>query len=239
MHDSFPDNLEPNKLDPEPQVIEESRNMRLLYNPRTKSFLIHNLSSGRLTFPIRDWARAYRIWLALEHKNTPQTSKQVLSNSITFLLQQVDLSQSSPVFGRLLYQRDRQYPDLLFYLVQLNETSALSWKPIFNSQVGQLQIESLGRRRHRVAKWVEESPRADITKALRYSVEFLHQKCFYSLLEFNSEHWARVVTTGLCHCYQAQEIDDLRKVNFETHSLSALPENLGIAKLFSRFLSTY
>jgi hypothetical protein len=84
----------------------------------------------------------------------------------------------------------------------------MCWTPSSNRALceGKLTIETLGRRRHRLAKWTEPQSNASIADTLHRSIRGLHQRCEYSLYQFNSEHWARLVTTGQSSCYQKDEL---------------------------------
>jgi hypothetical protein len=230
MHHSSTDESDTHQLGLGLQVIAESKGIQLLYDSYFSVFKLQTIVSSQLTYSTPNWSVAYRTWLDLVRKkdiewhsqNNPEISTEIL-------LKQFEVYRGSPVFGRLIYQRDRYYLDLLQYAVQLDDDLAVCWRPTPHSLLGQMRLEEISWRRYRPAKWVEELPQPEIFRALQWSVQVLHQRWNYSLFQFNNEHWARLVTTGLCHCYQTSAL----KAFQNSPGLSTvLEENLDVKKVF-------
>jgi hypothetical protein len=49
-------------------------------------------------------------------------------------------------------------------------------------------------------------------QSLHISVYNFHDKWQYELYRFNCEHWARLVSTGDCICYQIAEVKKLEQI---------------------------
>ncbi|MEM1168095.1 MAG: hypothetical protein AAGJ08_03130 [Cyanobacteria bacterium P01_H01_bin.35] len=47
---------------------------------------------------------------------------------------------------------------------------------------------------------------------MHISVAQFHENWQYELYRFNCEHWARLVTTGDCRCFQITEFKKLQKI---------------------------
>jgi hypothetical protein len=95
-----------------------------------------------------------------------------------------------------------------------------------------MRLEEISWRRYRPAKWVEELPQSETLRALQWSVKSLHQRWTYNLFQFNNEHWARLVTTGLCHCYQTNALKALKALQDTSGPSTILEENLDVKKVF-------
>jgi len=118
-------------------------------------------------------------------------------------------------YGRLLYHHDFANPNILHYSVQLNDTESLAWEPINGSRQkdpGRLSIWYIDWHRFEPAKWVQHLPKEQIKSAMHASVTQFHENWQYELFRFNCEHWARLVTTGDCCCYQIKEFKKWQKV---------------------------
>ncbi|AFZ01851.1 hypothetical protein [Calothrix sp. PCC 6303] len=127
----------------------------------------------------------------------------------------IDNNLSHPHYGQLLYHRDLQNPSILHFSVQLNDVESLAWEPIRCNQqkdTGKLAIWHIDWHRFQPAKWVNHWEREKINKALHLSVETFHERWQYELFRFNCEHWARLVTTGDCRCFQMTEFKKLQKI---------------------------
>lgn len=215
------------------QVIAESKGIQLLYDSYSSLFKLQSIVSNQLIYSTPNWSLAYRNWLDyVQRKGVEWQSQSNPELSAEVLLKQFALHQQSPAFGRLIYQRDRHCLDLLQYAVQLDDDLAVSWKPIQQSPMGQLKLEEISWRRYRPAKWVEELPRPHILRALKWSVQVLHQRWTYNLFQFNNEHWARLVTTGKCHCYQTEALKTLTAFQGDAGLSTIVEENLDVKKVF-------
>lgn len=126
----------------------------------------------------------------------------------------IDSNRSHPHYGRLLQHRDRQNQNILHYSVQLNDRDSLAWEPVRagkQKDTGRLAIWSIDWHHFqpdRSPHWQREQ----IEKALHISVKEFHENWRYELYRFNCEHWARLVSTGDCRCYQIGEFKKLQEV---------------------------
>ena len=50
-----------------------------------------------------------------------------------------------------------------------------------------------------------------IARALHRSIDVFHDRWHYEFFRFNCEHWARLVTTGVCRCHQIENYLELVK----------------------------
>ena len=127
----------------------------------------------------------------------------------------IDNNFFHPEYGRLLYHRDLQNPNILHYSVQLNNSESLAWEPSHSDRqkdTGRLAIWYIDWERFQPAQWVTHLEKEQIKKALHVSLAQLHENWQYELFRFNCEHWARLVTTGDCRCYQITEFKKLQKM---------------------------
>ncbi|MEH2453651.1 hypothetical protein [Nostoc sp.] len=126
----------------------------------------------------------------------------------------IDSNSSHPHYGRLLQHRDHHDFSILHYSVQLNDLDSLAWEPVqagSEKDTGRIAVWSID--------WNHFQPdqsrcreRNQINKALQISVKEFHEKWCYELYRFNCEHWARLVSTGDCRCYQIAEFKKLEKI---------------------------
>lgn len=126
----------------------------------------------------------------------------------------IDSNFSHPYYGRLLQHRDRNDPNIFHYSVQLNDLDSLAWEPVqagSEKDTGRIAVWSID--------WNHFQPdqsrcleRDQINKALHVSVKEFHEKWRYELYRFNCEHWARLVSTGDCRCYQIAEFKKLEQI---------------------------
>ena len=126
----------------------------------------------------------------------------------------IDANQNHSDFGRLLYHRDRKNKKVLHYSVQLNDTESLAWEPVHSDRQkdqGEIDIWKINKHFH-PAKYVHHWSRNKIIQALHISVDEFHKNWQYELFRFNCEHWARLVTTGDCRCFQIHEFKKLQKI---------------------------
>jgi hypothetical protein len=126
----------------------------------------------------------------------------------------IDSNFSHPHYGRLLQHRDHSDPSIFHYSVQLNDLDSLAWEPV---QAG--SEKDTGRIAVWTIDWNHFQPdqsrcleRDQINKALHVSVKEFHEKWQYELYRFNCEHWARLVSTGDCRCYQIAEFKKLEQI---------------------------
>jgi len=124
----------------------------------------------------------------------------------------IDLNFSHPNYGRLLQHRDKKNPNILHYSVQLNHSDSLAWEPSNSGKEkdrGKLAIWPIKNnfKPDQTKSWSKEN----INKALHISVKEFHENWLYELYRFNCEHWARLVATGDCRCYQIAEFKKLQK----------------------------
>jgi hypothetical protein len=186
------------------EVLEQCSTYCLIREESTRLYYLCDSQSRHVLLKTADWAKAYRSWLdyrAQPFDVTPETSDSALHDLVS-------QNQDNPCFGQLLYSCDRRFQGTLQYLVRLSETTAMCWTPTSNQPValGQLTVETLGQRRHRPSKWVEPQSAASMVDALHRSIRGLHRRCQYNLYQFNSEHWARLITTGQSYCFQKDDL---------------------------------
>ena len=184
-------------------ILEQCSTVCLMQQKSTQLYFLWDAQAQQVLLKATDWAEAYRGWLYVlnSQRDTASLSEQALHDLVC-------QSQDHPCFGQLVYRQDRHFRGILTYLVQLSETLAMCWTPS-STQVlcqGRLTIETLGQRRHRLAKWTEPRSAASVADTLHRSIRGLHQRCDYSLYQFNSEHWARLVTSGQSSCHQKDEL---------------------------------
>jgi hypothetical protein len=126
----------------------------------------------------------------------------------------IDNNLDHPDYGRLLQHQDLLNQHIFHYSVQLNDRDSLGWEPIHAGQskdTGKLAIWSIDWNRFqpdRTPHW----QRAQIQQALHISVKEFHENWQYELYRFNCEHWARLVSTGDCRCYQIAEVKKLQEI---------------------------
>jgi hypothetical protein len=187
-------------------VLEQSQPFFLLKNSKTGLFSIGIETAEAPLFKSPDWSTAYRTWLDLirvqRSKHSPQTTEV---QSAQFLHDRVHHHQDDPGFGQLIYSRDLRFGGVLQYSVQISEAIALRWTA-GNTSKGVLTLDKVGRRQHRLSKWIEPQPRSVIAASLHCAIDIFHQQWDYSLNQFNSEHWAKLMVTGHCGCDQTDEI---------------------------------
>ncbi len=127
----------------------------------------------------------------------------------------INKNYSHPKYGRLLHHRESQNPIALHYSVQLNDSESLAWEPVHSNRqqdTGRLAIWRIDWNHYQPAKWVKHLEKDRVKKALHISVDKFHKHWRYELFRFNCEHWARLVTTGDCRCYQIKEVKKLKKI---------------------------
>jgi hypothetical protein len=208
-------------------VLEQSQPFFLLKNSKTGLFSIGIETAEAPLFKSPDWSTAYRTWLDLvrvqRSKHFPQTTEV---QSAQFLHERVHHHQDDPGFGQLIYSRDLRFGGVLQYSVQISEAIALRWTA-GNLSKGVLTLDKVGRRQHRLAKWIEPQPQSIIVASLHCAIDIFHQQWDYSLNQFNSEHWAKLMVTGHCGCDQKGEILDYwRKMAIAEEPSAAMPEVL-------------
>lgn len=120
----------------------------------------------------------------------------------------IDSNFSHSKYGCLLHHRDSQNPSVLHYSVQLNDLESLAWEPMHcdrSKDIGRVAIWRIDWNRFQSAKWVKPLEKEQIRKALHISVDKFHEHWQYELFRFNCEHWARLMATGDCRCFQIKE----------------------------------
>jgi hypothetical protein len=126
----------------------------------------------------------------------------------------IDCNLSHPHYGRLLQHCDLQNHNILHYSIQINDSDSLAWEPIQSGK---------GRDTGRLAVWVidwqrfrpdqtQHQDRASIDRALHISLREFDRNWQYDLYRFNCEHWARLVSTGDCRCYQIAEMKKFQRI---------------------------
>jgi hypothetical protein len=126
----------------------------------------------------------------------------------------IDSNRDRPHYGRLLQHRDLHNRNIFHYSVQLNDWESIGWEPIRagkEKDTGKLAIWSIDWHRFqpdRTPHWCREK----IDRALHQSVQEFHENWQYELYRFNCEHWARLVSTGDCRCYQIAEFKKLQQI---------------------------
>jgi hypothetical protein len=189
-------------------ILEQSQAFFFFKNSKTGLFSIWIEAAEAPLFKSPYWAVAYRTWLDLIHVRHSKHSAQATEiQSAQVLHDRVHHHQDDPGFGQLLYSRDLKFGAVLQYSVQISEAIAIRWTAGKTAQ-GILTLDKVGRRQHRVAKWVEPQPRSVIVASLHCAIDIFHQQWDYSLNQFNSEHWAKLMVTGHCCCDQRGEILD-------------------------------
>lgn len=126
----------------------------------------------------------------------------------------IDSNLHHPDYGRLLQHRDLHNPNTLHYSVQLNDLDSLAWEPVHSRKekdTGRLEIWRIDWKRFQPAQ-VRHREKEGINRALHVSVEEFHERWQYELYRFNCEHWARLVGTGDCRCYQIAEFKKLQQI---------------------------
>jgi hypothetical protein len=187
-------------------LLEECASLSLIQDLATKLYYVCEVQTRRPLLKTDQWAEAYRGWLTLRHQVLAPTAAEALTAET--LHDWVSHNQDNAYFGQLLYSRDRQFQGTLQYHVRLSETHAIRWAPSTNQTVslGQLTLDTLGQRRHRSAKWIEKQSSSSMADTLHRSIQRLHQHSQYDLYHFNSEHWARLITTGQGCCFQKDDL---------------------------------
>lgn len=128
--------------------------------------------------------------------------------------QLIDNNLSHPHYGRLLQHRDRQDPNTFHYSVQLNDFDSLAWEPMNagrQKDTGRLAFWSIDGDRFKLDQ-TPHRQKEQINKALYVSVKEFHENWDYELYRFNCEHWARLIATGDCRCYQIAEFKKLQEI---------------------------
>ena len=126
----------------------------------------------------------------------------------------IESNRFHPDYGRLLQHRDLNNPNIFHYSIQLNDRDSLAWEPIHpgkGKDTGRLAIWQIDWSRFKpdiTASW----QRTKIHRALHLSIQEFHENWQYDLYRFNCEHWARLVSTGDCHCYQIAEVKKLQQI---------------------------
>jgi hypothetical protein len=188
-------------------ILEQCPSFSLIQDTSTKLYYLCEAQTRLPLLKTDQWAEAYRSWLNLRHQAALlNPGAEVLSAET--LHDWVSQNQDDAYFGQLLYSRDRQFQGTLQYHVRLSETHAIRWAPTVHQSVclGQLTLDVLGKRRHRSAKWVEKRSSSGIADTLHQSIQRLHQHTQYDLYRFNSEHWARLITTGQGCSFQKDDL---------------------------------
>jgi hypothetical protein len=126
----------------------------------------------------------------------------------------IDRNCSHHHYGRLLQHRDRHNSNIFHYSVQLNDRESLAWEPIHTGKAkdtGRLAIWPIDWH-HFQPDRTQHREREFINQALHLSVHEFHENWQYELYRFNCEHWARLVSTGDCICYQIAEVKKLQQI---------------------------
>jgi hypothetical protein len=210
-------------------VLEQSQPFFLFKNSKTGLFSIWLEATEAPLFKSFSWSAAYRTWLDLirvqRSKHSPQTTEV---QSAQVLHDRVYHHQDDPGFGQLIYSRDLRFGGVLQYSVQISKAIALRWT-VGDRCKGTLTLDKVGRRQHRFAKWIEPQPQSVIAASLHCAIDIFHQQWDYSLNQFNSEHWARLMVTGHCCCDQTDEILAYwRQRAIAEESDAAIPEILDL-----------
>jgi hypothetical protein len=127
----------------------------------------------------------------------------------------IDSNFHYPSYGRLLHHPDLNNSRILDYSVQLNDLESLAWEPMNcdrHKDTGRLAIWSIDWQRFQPAQWVNYIPKTQIRSAIHASIDRFHDNWQYELFRFNCEHWARLVTTGDCRCYQIKEFKQWQRI---------------------------
>ena len=126
----------------------------------------------------------------------------------------IDRNLSHPDYGRLLQHRDRNNPNILHYSIQLNDWESLAWEPICGGKekdTGRLAVWQIDWN-HFQFDQTRSQDREQVNRLMHVSVNEFHKKWQYELYRFNCEHWARLVSTGDCRCYQIAEFKKLERI---------------------------
>lgn len=126
----------------------------------------------------------------------------------------IDNNLHHPHYGRLLQSRDLHNSNTLHYSVQLNDLDSLAQEPVHSGKdkdTRRLEIWPIDWNRFQPAQ-VRHQEKEDINRALRVSIEEFHERWQYELYRFNGEHWARLVATKDCRCYQIAEFKKLQQI---------------------------
>jgi hypothetical protein len=208
-------------------VLEQSQPFFFLKNSKTGFFSICLEATEAPLFKSSSWSAAYRTWLDLIQVRRSQHSPQTIeAKSAQVLHDRVHHHQNDPGFGQLLYSRDLRFSGVLQYSVQISEAIALHWTA-GNLSKGILTLDKVGRRQHRLAKWIEPQPQSVIAASLHCAIDIFHQQWDYNFNQFNSEHWAKLMVTGHCCCDQTDEIASYwRQMAIASESGAAMPEIL-------------
>lgn len=189
-------------------VLEQRDTFCLCQDRLTQFYYVYETQSAKVLLKTEQWSDAYRGWLyLLQNECSPYPSQGELLAAST-LHRWIDQRQEDAELGQLLYSRDRRFPSVLQYSVQISTNLALCWAPTTPHPIvlGGFILEKIGPRRHRPAKWVERQPQSIIADILHRSIETFHQRWDYNLYQFNSEHWARLAVTGHCCSLQTEEL---------------------------------
>jgi hypothetical protein len=190
-------------------VLEQRDTFSLCQDRLTQFYYVYESQSVKVVLKTQQWSEAYRTWLNLlqghECSSHPLQGQLLSTNDLHRWIEQC---QQDAALGQLLYSRDRRFPSILQYSVQISTDLALCWAPTTPHSValGGFMLEKIGPRRHRAAKWVDRQPQSIIADILHRSIEAFHQRWDYNLYQFNSEHWARLAVTGHCCSLQAEEL---------------------------------
>jgi hypothetical protein len=208
-------------------VLEQFQDFYLLQALQTELFYVWAIADELPILKSTSWPAAYRTWLEIRHNQGQDcTPKGPQDQSFQELHDGVNLYQDHPLFGQLIYRRDRRCEDLLQYAIQLSDEVALRWRAS-DSSTGALVLETISRRQHRPAKWVEPQPQSVITAALHSAIKIFHQQWAYSAYRFNSEHFARLIVTGHCGSFQMDEMHfSCNEVSSDNGEEAARPEVL-------------
>lgn len=190
-------------------VLEQGDIFCLCQDRLMQFYCVYETQSEKVLLKTEQWSEAYRGWLHLRQGN--ECNPHLFQGepvSDRELHHWIDSHQEDAEFGQLLYSRDRRFPSILQYSVQISTDLALCWTPITPHSIalGGFILEKIGPRRHRPAKWVERQPQSVIADILHRSIETFHQCWDYNLYQFNSEHWARLVVTGHCCSLQTEDL---------------------------------
>jgi hypothetical protein len=190
-------------------VLERRNTFGLCQDRLTQFYYVYESQSVKVFLKTQQWSDAYRTWLNLlqGHECSPHIS-QWQPLSANDLHRWIEQGQEDAALGQLLYSRDRRFPSILQYSVQISTDLALCWVPTTPHSIalGGFILEKIGPRRHRAAKWVDRQPQSIVVDILHRSVEAFHQRWDYNLYQFNSEHWARLAVTGHCCSLQTGEL---------------------------------
>jgi hypothetical protein len=188
-------------------ILEQCQSFYLIQETSTKIYYLCEVETRLPLLKTDQWAEAYRSWLTLRHQASA-LDPAVETLSIETLHDWVSQNQDNAYFGQLLYSCDRQFQGTLQYHIRLSETHSIRWAPTVNQTVclGKLTLDVLSQRRHRSAKWIEKRSSSSMADTLHQSIQRLHQHAQYDLYRFNSEHWARLTTTGQSCSFQKDDL---------------------------------